>query len=62
MNPLFQQYGNANPMMAKFKEFQRTFKGDPQKIVQEMLNSGRISQEQFNRAAQIANELMRSMK
>lgn len=46
-------------MMKRFSEFQKAFKGDPQKIVQEMLNSGKITQEQFNQAAQMANQLMR---
>lgn len=66
-NPLFQQYGNQLPsnyqnMMQKFKQFQQAFHGNPQQMVQQMLNSGRITQEQFNNAAQIANQMMRYMK
>ena len=60
MNPLFQQYGQ-NDLMKRFAEFQRTFKGDPQQMVQQLLNSGRVTQEQVNKAAEMANRLSRMM-
>ena len=58
-NPLFQMIGNnagnGNDMIRRFEEFRRTFTGDPRQQVQNLLNSGRVNQEQYNRAVQMAN-------
>ena len=64
MNPVYQQYGKQQPndILTRFQQFKQQFSGDPQKIVQEMLNSGKITQEQVNQAAQMANQMMRFMK
>lgn len=62
MNPLFRQYGQQNDVMKRFAEFQKQFKGDPQQIVQQLLNSGKVTQEQVNRAAEMANKMMRFMR
>ena len=61
MNPLYQQMGGNN-ILQRFQQFQQTFKGDPQQMVQQMLNSGRVSQNDYNRAVQMANELQKMMK
>ena len=65
-NPIYQQYGNVpngmDAVMKRFGEFRRTFSGDPQQVVQQLLNSGRITQEQVNNAARIANQMMKYMK
>lgn len=63
-NPLYDQFGrvNTDDIMNRFRQFQQTFKGDPRQMIQNMLNSGQITQEQFNRASQMANEMMRFMK
>lgn len=70
-NPLFQQYGNTpapqnmtppGDFMSRFQQFRQSINGNPQQIVQQMMNSGRITQEQFNRAAQIANQMMRFIR
>lgn len=57
MNPLFKMFGNNNMqnMISQFKQFRQTFSGDPQQQVQQLLNSGRISQAQYNQAVQQAN-------
>ena len=44
-------------MMQRFRQFQHAFHGDARQQVQQMLNSGRITQEQYNRAVQIAQQL-----
>lgn len=62
MNPLFKQYGQQNDMMQRFLQFQKQFRGDPQQIVQQMLNSGKVTQEQVNKAAEMANKMMRFMR
>ena len=48
-------FGNVFDMIQKFQQFKSTFTGDPKAQVQAMLQSGQISQEQLNQAAQIAN-------
>ena len=65
-NPLYQMLGNAqNPamsqLMSRFQQFQQMFKGDPHQQVQQMLNSGRISQGQYNNAVQMAQQLQRML-
>lgn len=70
MNDLFKRYGmpqsnplnNMNQMMKQFNEFKKTFSGDPQQIVMNMVNSGRISQQQFDYAKNMANMLQGFMK
>jgi len=66
-NPLFQQLngqpqGQTNPMLKQIMDFKRTFSGNPQQMVQQMLNSGRISQTQMNRLAQQADQIYKQMK
>ena len=62
MNPIYDQFGKNNDLMQRFQQFKQTVQGDPKQIVQQMLNRGQITQEQFNRASQIANQMMRFMK
>ena len=63
MNPLYNLLsGKALPnnvlnMITQFQDFKQNFHGDPKQMVQQMLNSGQISQEQYNQAVQMANEL-----
>ena len=65
-NPLFQQMGQQMPgglqqMMQKFQQFQQTFRGDPRQQIQQMLNSGRVTQDQYNQAVQVAQQLQKLM-
>lgn len=63
-NPL---YGMMQPQMPnnnilqRFQQFQQMFKGDPRQQVQQLLNSGKVSQAQYNQAVQMANQLARMM-
>ena len=61
MNPLFHQLNNGqgNDIISRFSQFRQTFKGDPQQQVQQLLNSGKVSQEQYNAAVQKAQQLSR---
>jgi len=61
-NPLFGMMQNINPMngmMQKFQQFQQMFRGDPKQQVQQLLNSGKVSQAQYNQAVQMAQQLQR---
>lgn len=65
-NPLYNQLrpqpqGN-NPMLQQIMNFKKTFSGNPQQMVQQMINSGRISQTQINQLAQQADEIYKQMK
>ena len=61
-NPLFGMMQNQMPMnglMQRFQQFQQMFRGDPRQQVQQMLNSGKITQGQYNQAVQTAQQLAR---
>lgn len=55
-NPIFTALNQKN-MLAQFEEFRRTFRGDPREEVQRLLDSGRMSQEQFNKFSEMANQM-----
>ena len=55
-NPLFSMM-QMNPMMQKFQQFRQMFKGNAQQQVQQLLNSGRVSQEQYNQAVNMARQM-----
>ena len=61
MNPLFNaMQGGVNPMnglVQQFMQFRQTFRGAARQQVQQLLNSGRITQDQYNRAVQMAQQL-----
>ena len=63
MNPLFGMMQNQMPggIMQRFQQFAQMFKGDPRQQIQQMLNSGKISQGQYNQAVQMAQQLQRMM-
>lgn len=49
-------FGNMMNMMAQFNQFRQNFRGDPKQKVQELLNSGQMSQQQFDQLSQIAQQ------
>ena len=52
---------NMTPMqqlIADARRMKQTFTGNPKEEVQKLLNSGAMSQDQFNQYAQIANQLI----
>ena len=66
-NSLFNQFGNQPPnnglmqIMAQAQNLQKTFNGNPREEVERLLNSGQMSQDQFNRFAQMANQIRAMM-
>ena len=54
--------GNMGNVIQQFQRFRNSFHGDARQQIQNMLNSGQITQEQYNRAAQMATELQRLIK
>lgn len=65
-NPLFGMMGGNQPQMSglmqRFQQFKQAFTGDPKQRVQDLLNSGRISQQQYNQAVQMAQQLQKLIK
>lgn len=61
-NPLFNQFGNVanNPTAQFMNEFNRIRQTvqNPQQEVERLLQSGQMSQQQFNWFAQKANQIM----
>lgn len=69
MNDLFKQFGGNVPlpggignMIQQFNRFRRNFQGDPQQQVQQLLNSGKMTQQQFNQLAGLANQFQQLLK
>lgn len=46
-----------NNMMMQFMQFKQNFRGNAQQQIQQMLNSGKISQEQYNQTVQRAQQM-----
>lgn len=68
-NPLFQQIAqNMMPnngmmqMVQQFQQFKNTLNGNPKDTVMQMLNSGKISQADLNRAQAFANQFKGLLK
>lgn len=72
-NPLFNTFGqnvqnggnpfeNVTNLIQNFNKFRSTFQGDPEQKVQELLNSGQMTQAQFNQLSQLAQEFQKMMK
>lgn len=63
-NQLYQMFGQPQQqqnVMADLTNFMNSFKGDPKAQVMNMLNSGQISQAEYNNAVQQANQLYAMM-
>jgi hypothetical protein len=48
--------------ISQFNQFRSMFNGNPETQVKQLLQSGRMSQEQFNQFAQTANQLQQLIK
>ena len=63
-NNLYNQFGSRptnNPfsqIVKDARELKRTFRGSPKDEVQRLLNSGAMSQQQFNQLSQIAQQIL----
>lgn len=62
-NPLFNsmasmpQGNNMMDLLNRFNQFRQTFQGDPRQAVQNLLNSGRMTQAQYNQYQQMAMQI-----
>lgn len=64
-NSIFNQFGRQNNPLEQLaqqaRDFQKQFKGNPREEVQRLLNSGELSQADFNRYSQIAQQVVQIM-
>ena len=65
-NPLYQMLGQQSTpmgqMIQQFQRFRQQFTGDPRQKVQELLNSGRMSQAQFNQLQAAAKQFQQMLR
>ena len=67
---LFNLFGQQTPMinggfanmMSQFQQFKQNFSGDPKQRVQQLLDSGQMTQQQFNQLSQMATQFQNMMK
>ena len=60
MNPFFNAMGGNKQtnMMQQFQQFMNQMKGkDPHAVIQDMMQSGKITQDQYNQARQQAQQM-----
>ena len=66
MSSLFNDFNqppnNMANLLSQFNQFRSTFSGNPEQQVKQLLQSGHMSQEQFNQLAQTANQLYHLIK
>lgn len=56
-----QPMNGMQAMMQRFQQFQRMFTGDPRQQVQQLLNSGKVTQQQYNQAVQMAKQFQQML-
>lgn len=67
ISSLFSMFGNQtndgfSNILSQFRQFKQNFKGDPQQQVQQLLDSGQMTQQQFNQLSQAATQFQKMMK
>ncbi len=55
MMPVNNPMSNIMNLMNQFNQFKNNFKGNPEQQVRQLLNSGQMTQSQFNQLSQMAN-------
>ena len=61
-NPLFGMFGNmmqGNPLMQKFQQFTQMFRGNAGQQIQQLMSAGKVNQQQYNQAVQMAQQFQR---
>ena len=50
-----------NNMLQKFMQFRQNFSGNAQQQVQQLLNSGKVTQQQYDQAVRMAQQFQRML-
>lgn len=61
-NNAFGPFGNFMNFMNQFNQFRQGFQGNPQQMVQQLMQNGQMTQEQFNQLSGMANQIMPWMR
>lgn len=69
-NPLFQALGGSHQqndpafaqMMGQLQQFKNSFRGDARAEVQRLLQTGQMTQQQYNQLGQMASQIQNMMK
>ena len=66
-NPIFNRFGGnrmpqGNNILSAFNQFKSSIQGDPKAMVQRLLNSGQMSQQQFEQLQGMASQLRGLLK
>ena len=65
-NALYNQFGKQNNPLEQLaqqaREFQKQFNGSPRQEVERLLRTGAMSQQDFNRYSQIAQQVAQFMR
>lgn len=51
------QLGNMQDMISRLNQFRQSLQGDPKEQGQQLLNSGQMSQAEYNRLSQLATQI-----
>lgn len=54
-------FGNMQNLITQLNQFRSSFHGDPRQQVQELLNSGKMSQSQYNQLSQTATQIQKML-
>lgn len=60
-NSMNMQSNPFEQLIQQARQFRQTFTGNPREEVQKLLNSGQLSQNDFNRYSQIAQQVAQMM-
>ena len=67
-NSLYQQLNgnqnqnNPNSILKQFEDFRRALQGDPKQIVMQLIQSGRMSQAQYQQLSQMASNFQNLLR
>lgn len=50
-------FGNMQNLMQRLNQFRQSFSGDAKQQVQQLLNSGKMTQNQYNQLSQLATQI-----
>lgn len=63
-NQLYEELKGGMPQnnfLSRFNQFRQSFSGNPKEQVQNLLRSGKVSQQQYDRAVQMAQQLQQML-
>lgn len=54
-------FGQMQNLMQSFQRFKQSFSGDASQQIQQMMNAGKVNQNQYNQAVQMAQQFARML-